>query len=270
MKHAVGGTPEAAVHATVTPGRALAVLFSVASVTAVATLGKTALNPGPPGTLARSSSGRPVRWVPFEIALQPVESNRDPAATEALLQALASGVETWNDALGGCGAPKLRALAATVASPGIRRDGVSVVLLRERGWCPDPPRDPEDCYDSERAGITHLYPSDPDAPYSEVREADVEINAVDFAWSVDGSAAGTRSLQALVNHELGHVLGIDHPCGRDPGIPGTVPHPGGACTPAHEGALMYPAPVEAGRAPVLEPTHAEIETLCALYSSGRP
>lgn len=78
-----------------------------------------------------------------------------------------------------------------------------------------------------------------------------------YEWSRDGAAPGTRSLEAVFVHELGHALGLDHPCGEE--MPCSVD--------AMSDAVMYPDPVEAGRTPVLVPNRQEIDVLCDLYAS---
>ncbi|MEO7095790.1 MAG: MYXO-CTERM sorting domain-containing protein, partial [Polyangiales bacterium] len=58
---------------------------------------------------------------------------------------------------------------------------------------------------------------DPDsARDGAIVDADIEINGADFAISNQGVTLGTQSCKAdLLNtltHELGHLLGLEHPC----------------------------------------------------------
>jgi hypothetical protein len=46
----------------------------------------------------------------------------------------------------------------------------------------------------------------------DIVSAHVRLNARDFAWTTDGSSAGL-DVQSLATHELGHALGLAHPCG---------------------------------------------------------
>lgn len=92
--------------------------------------------------------------------------------------------------------------------------------------------------------MTHVRVSD--EATGEVREADVEVNAVGFRWSVDGQVEGTRSLRAVLAHELGHALGLDHAYGYD----------------LASASIMYPDPTQAGRPLVLEPGADAVEALC--------
>ena len=72
----------------------------------------------------------------------------------------------------------------------------------------------------------------------EITEADILLNGVDYRWS---PAAGsppldTRSVRAVLTHEVGHFLGLSHVCdiGEDPGAPACD----GLSNP--EAHLMYP------------------------------
>lgn len=61
---------------------------------------------------------------------------------------------------------------------------------------------------ADERGKTHVYPSFAEGPCDELREADIEINGVDYQWSMDGEVPGTRSLRAILAHELGHLFGL--------------------------------------------------------------
>lgn len=79
-------------------------------------------------------------------------------------------------------------------------------------------------------------------------------NAEYYQWSVDGhpSPLGTRDVQAMLTHEIGHALGLLHNCDEE----------AGACTPSEAAAVMYPSyRGEAQR--VLE--RDDIDGLCFLY-----
>jgi hypothetical protein len=105
-----------------------------------------------------------------------------------------------------------------------------------------------------------VYPSFAAGGCDELREADIEINGADYQWSVNGDTPGTRSLRAILAHELGHALGLGEACGP------TQKGDRADCT-KHDAthAIMYPAPVEPGRQAVLAPAGSEAATLCDLY-----
>jgi hypothetical protein len=90
-------------------------------------------------------------------------------------------------------------------------------------------------------------------------EADVYLNADGFSWSDSPSEDGV-TLEPVLLHELGHVLGLLHPCGDEaPSVP--------ACTedPAFD-VVMNPA-YSAERT---TPTDDDLAGICALYGQRMP
>ena len=76
----------------------------------------------------------------------------------------------------------------------------------------------------------HLVSPEPPGPFAAIAEADIEINAVDHRFAAEGALttarAGLHDLEAILTHEIGHALGLAHPCddGRAPS--GVVDHTG--------------------------------------------
>jgi hypothetical protein len=200
--------------------------------------------------LSTTETGATVRWTLAEIVLHPElpGSGGEPLRRQ-LAAALTRSAAVWNDALAGCAAPRLRVVAPRTSDAPARADGRSQVVVRADSWCPHRYREREDCYDPSQAGITRLYPRivPGAAEDGDLREADIEINAVHSDWFSELAAS---RLEALLAHELGHVLGLAHPLASDS---------------AGRESVMYFDPLEAGRPLVLKPGQSEIDGLCALY-----
>ena len=96
----------------------------------------------------------------------------------------------------------------------------------------------------------------------------MEVNGVSFRWSLDGREPGTLSLRALFVHELGHMLGLDHPCAP----PGSRSRASGQtavdCTDSTvQKAVMHPDAANLLRGERVSPLPAEVAKICEIYGS---
>ena len=88
-------------------------------------------------------------------------------------------------------------------------DGVNRVKYREDEWCRPPvDGDPKECYDASAAAITTLIhvdrPGSPDD--GRLLDADIELNGVNFAFTVDGTTRGSGTLADLLAIQQGTDL----------------------------------------------------------------
>jgi len=130
---------------------------------------------------------------------------------------------------------------------GTRADGVNTISFRSDSWA-------EPMYPDGVLALTTVW-----SQGARIVDADTEINAVDprFKWGLlpdDPAAAALASevdLQNALTHELGHVLGLDHPCflGEGPQTPPELDNlgqPAPSCADpalpeAVKDATMYPS-----------------------------
>ena len=141
---------------------------------------------------------------------------------------------TWNDAPSRA-ARTCRSSRTTVAASsrsGATRSTSSSSATR-RGAGPRRDDDPARCHPESAAGITTAtYVDDASSDRDgAIVDADIELNGVHFAISIDGQTLGTEpclsELQNTLTHELGHLLGLEHTC-LAPGDPPRVDDKGAA------------------------------------------
>ncbi|MBX3275879.1 MAG: SUMF1/EgtB/PvdO family nonheme iron enzyme [Sandaracinaceae bacterium] len=160
-------------------------------------------------------SAAPIVWQePAGVAFLPHAGMS--AAERALVEAeLAAAIQVWGSL--SCSAPMLRSS---------RRDAATVHIgfvddWAARGLAPD------------AAGATDLaLTTRPDGSVA-ITGAAVHLNTA-FEWGAhpQEGLGGFRDLRALLVHELGHVLGLAHPC--------ELEEPALSCTPDDEETTMHP------------------------------
>lgn len=225
----------------------LAIAIVLATVPSVASAYRTAED------LPELMATQPVHWmsssVSFGIEATSASAGGSFALTESAVQ---FSLLAW--ASPSCTGVKMAYSGAhATAAPG---DGLNTIAFRSDGW------------------TTHGLPANAmaftDIHYTEIEpgrwiidEADVYLNAYDFTWNASSGdpTSSVRSVRAVVTHELGHALGILHPCETDGA--------GGApiCTSDASFALatMYPT----YRGPQQQDLGADdIAAVCALYTQA--
>ena len=131
--------------------------------------------------------------------------------------AVTASIDEWNTKVAGCSYMTIVEQAPVASEVG--RDNRNLIKFRDASWCrPAIGDDPARCYSPSAAGITTaIFVDDASsARDGAIVDADVELNGADFALADNGQTTGTQSCKSEIRntltHELGHLLGLEHPC----------------------------------------------------------
>jgi hypothetical protein len=194
-------------------------------------------------------------------------------------QVMAAAIATWNTDVASCSYIVVKQTAPESAEVG--NDGINLVKFRDTTWCrPAVDDDPMRCYAPTAAGITTAtFVDDASSPEDgAIEDADIEINGVNFAISVDGQTASAQpchaELQNTLTHELGHLHGLAHTClqpGEPPAIDSNgsaVPQCADTTDPAILAATMYPFQ-NCGETSKEMLTPDDSGAICAIYPTAK-
>lgn len=162
-----------------------------------------------------------------------------------VLEEVVASVGTWNRV--SCASIRVE-LDPTPHDRAVPGDGINTIEFVTDGWI-------DRGLDANAAATTDVaYLSRPGEVV--IGEADLVLNADGFRWGIEPAASGIRDIQAVVTHELGHALGIRHPC--EPNGEEGAPR----CTSAYEESALYPI-YQGATQRMLAPL--DRDALCFLY-----
>jgi hypothetical protein len=136
---------------------------------------------------------------------------------EEYLQSARSAAEQWSHTNLTCSGLSIDIQAVSQATADVGFDGKNMIVFYQDSWSKHPlPADPAQvvAYAPNAFAVTTIYKS---KTTGEIVDADMEINAVRFLWAdlvthPDLGPLGAADFQNTLTHELGHVIGLAHPC----------------------------------------------------------
>jgi hypothetical protein len=172
--------------------------------------------------------GHPIAWKRSCVFLTPDFAGSPDVGAQATHRVIAAAAESWNSAAWSCDSP----FQFVVQEPkedlkrGFTTKGTNknVVVWLEDHW-----GDGEVDYDPNAVALTTItFIADPGAEDDgEILDADVEFNGVNGRFFVTPPGdPGAHDIQNTLTHELGHVLGLDHPCYDGAVDPRPIDHQG--------------------------------------------
>jgi hypothetical protein len=228
-----------------------------------------------------TKAGHYLYWESGCIFVTPDSAGTTEIANGDEFPIIDASIATWNTDTNTPACSYIKIVEEPAKPVEVGRDYVNVIKFRDDKWCrPATQTDPEHCYSPSAAGITTVAyiddgTSDRDGA---LVDADVELNGVDFAISVNGQTLGNApckaELQNTLTHELGHLHGLEHTCraAQDPpridGNGNPVPFCSQTTDPTILDATMYPFQ-DCGetKKETLEPD--DITAICTIYPESK-
>lgn len=216
---------------------------------------------------ATTASGRAtLRWVGKScIRLRPNLDGKHHVIGGTELDALLEGVAAWERPTRSCSFIRFvvaePAPLQPLADDTQRREDVMVFWV-EKDWSDSPARTPDTVALTELRYVHRPGASDD----GHIVDARLDVNAEHFQFSMNG-APGTINAVHTLTHELGHVLGLDHPCADGPVVMGMWPSRPLCGEASFADQTMYPS-ARLGDASPHPPSADELAAVCAIYPSA--
>lgn len=155
----------------------------------------------------------PVQWNVRCLVVQPDSRGSKDVSMADEEKALQESIEAWSAQTSSCGG-----LSLSSAPPDgvleVGDDGRQALIFRNDSW----QRPGHEPYDPAAIALTTVMYIDTPGRVGDgtLTDADIEVNNVDFDFTVDADATtqndGTINLVNTLTHELGHVQGLAHTC----------------------------------------------------------
>lgn len=158
----------------------------------------------------------PQTWVPLSVypnSMTDVNGGMD-LTSEQILGASQAAAAAWSADQNPCSFLVVTVESSAATPPIARYDYKNSLVFRTRNWCAlaDSNGTCSADYDASALAITSVFANKSNG---QIRDADIEVNSVNFLWAdldVDPSARGKQDLQNALTHEMGHLIGLDHTC----------------------------------------------------------
>ncbi len=173
-----------------------------------------ALSPAPASAYVPSTTketGTSLRWTKSNcVYMRTNARGSDNIKDGSDVAAVKRAIKNWADATRSCSYMEFLVLEdKDDAKPSFTKSGCNenVVYWVEAGWKSNRGFEPM------AAAITTVFfvEKKGDSRDGRILDADMELNGEYFTWSSNGGA-GKTDIENTVTHELGHLLGLDHPC----------------------------------------------------------
>jgi len=175
-----------------------------------------ALGAGPAGAyvLYRSAGGAALSWRQSCVSITAYPADLTDMLAEQVMGAAWAAADAWS-ADQNPGTFLVLSVSSSIApAPQAILDRHNSLTFRRTDWCGPPARPATDgCQrDPTALALTTVFARSSDGA---IIDADIEVNAEYFTWvDLDRAplAVQQQDLQNALAHEMGHLIGLDHPC----------------------------------------------------------
>jgi hypothetical protein len=156
------------------------------------------------GDVPQTAQEQPVRWASTRVELIVNEETPEGMIATGTVLSAEEAAAAWSSVP--CSSLYF-VNAGITDSPAVRGDGLNTIQWVKNGW-------KSRGFAANEAAITDVQYEGSSVDGWSIVEADLYLNAESFEWAFGGDVVteGKHNLVSVLRHELGHVLGLLHPC----------------------------------------------------------